>query len=159
MAHEIERKFLVANDTWRRDVVAHKDLCQFYLAAGDRSNVRVRITDQTRARLTIKSAEPGIRRSEFEYEIPVADAEAMLALALGQVIRKRRHIVPAGELRWEIDVFQGAHEGLIMAEIELATTDQAFSRPDWLGAEVTNDPAYYNAALAFAGAAERPKRG
>ena len=148
MAHEIERKFLVTNDTWRRAVTARRHLTQFYLAAGDLSSVRVRILDRTDARLTIKSAGPGVRRSEFEYAIPVEDADAMRPLAIGHIIRKQRHIVPAGDLRWEIDVFQGGHEGLVIAEIELASTDQKFAFPEWLGEEVTHDPRYYNAALA-----------
>lgn len=149
MADEIERKFLVANETWRTMVTARQHLCQFYLAAGGPSSIRIRITDHERARLTIKSAEPGVRRSEFEYSIPLADAEAMRSLAIGNVISKIRHIVPAGDLRWEIDVFQGAHLGLVIAEIELPSMDTSFDRPDWLGEDVTGDPAYYNAALAL----------
>ena len=149
MADEIERKFLVASDAWRPAVVARKHLCQFYLAATGPSSVRIRIVDRKQARLTVKSAAPGLRRSEFEYPIPLDDARAMLPLAIGNVITKERHIVPAGDLRWEVDVFHGAHQGLIMAEIELASTDQTVDLPDWLGEEVTDDPRYYNAALAL----------
>lgn len=149
MAQEIERKFLVTSDTWRQAVIARRHLTQFYLAASGLSSVRVRIVDRADARLTIKSAEPGVRRSEFEYAIPVEDADAMLPLAVGHVISKQRHIVPAGDLRWEIDVFQGIHEGLVIAEIEFVSIEQTFGRPEWLGEEVTDDPRYYNAALAL----------
>jgi adenylate cyclase len=149
VAYEIERKFLVTSDAWRPAAVAKRHLCQFYLAAGDQSSVRVRVADHERAWLTVKSAEPGVRRSEFEYEIPIADADAMRSLAIGRIITKERHIVPANELRWEIDVFHRDYEGLVIAEIELRSLDQTFERPDWLGAEVTNDRRYYNAALAL----------
>jgi adenylate cyclase len=90
-----------------------------------------------------------VRRSEFEYEIPVADADAMRALAIGRVIVKERHIVPAGELRWEIDVFHREYEGLVIAEVELRSPNQTFECPSWLGAEVTDDRRYYNATLAL----------
>ena len=149
MADEIERKFLVTGDGWRQAVVAKRHLRQFYLATGDRASIRVRIADRTHAWLTVKSADAGVRRSEFEYEIPVTDADAMQALAVGRVIAKVRYIVPTGDLRWEIDVFEGDNAGLVIAEIELRTMDQTFERPDWLGAVVTDDRRYYNAALAL----------
>jgi adenylate cyclase len=149
VAYEIERKFLVTGDGWHRAVVARRHLRQFYLATGDGASIRVRIADRTHAWLTVKSAEAGARRSEFEYEIPVADADDMQSLAVGRIITKVRHIVPADDLRWEIDVFEGDHAGLVIAEIELRTMDQTFGRPDWLGAEVTHDRRYYNAALAL----------
>ncbi|MGE0766249.1 MAG: CYTH domain-containing protein [Hyphomicrobiaceae bacterium] len=151
MADEIERKFLVTNDDWRRTAVGEEHLCQFYLATTGRSSIRVRIRNDAEARLTIKSAKPGPRRDEFEYAIPLEDAHALRALAIGSVIEKVRHIVPAdpsGALRWEVDVFGGAHEGLVIAEIELQSTDQSFDRPEWLGKDVTDDERYYNAALA-----------
>jgi adenylate cyclase len=139
VAYEIERKFLVTGDGWRQAVVAKRHLRQFYLAAGDRASIRVRIADRAHAWLTVKSAEAGVRRSEFEYEIPVIDADGMQSLAVGRIITKVRHIVPANDLRWEIDVFEGDHAGLAIAEIELQEMNQAFERPDWLGAEVTDD--------------------
>ncbi|MCW5694915.1 MAG: CYTH domain-containing protein [Pseudolabrys sp.] len=150
MGLEIERKFLVASDGWRDEVASHSDIRQIYLAVNDRSTVRVRIKD-TAAFLTVKSAAPALTRAEFEYPIPVTDAEALLALRTGRLIQKRRHIVPQGALRWEIDVFAGDLDGLVIAEIELPGEDTAFVRPAWLGAEVTEDPRYGNANLATHG--------
>lgn len=151
MGVEIERKFLVASDGWRSEVASHSHIRQAYLAVNDMSTVRVRITDDA-AFLTIKSAGPALRRDEFEYPIPLEDAEALLALRSGRLIEKRRHIVPQGALRWEIDVFAGDLAGLVIAEIELPDEATAFARPAWLGAEVTGDARYANAGLATNGA-------
>ena len=151
MATEIERKFLVAGDGWRSAVTSHLDIRQAYLAVTDANTVRVRIHGDT-AFLTIKSSGSGMSRQEFEFAIPLAEAEGLLAMRRGRVIEKRRHHVPAGALRWEIDVFGGEFDGLIIAEIELPSEDTDFARPDWLGAEVTGDPRYGNAYLATAGA-------
>lgn len=148
MGLEIERKFLLAGDGWRREVVAAKRLRQAYLAQNGRMVTRVRTIDGTRAFLTLKSVEPGISRAEYEYEIPVADAEELMGLRQGLVIEKTRHIVPAGDLAWEIDEFAGAHAGLVIAEIELPSEEAAVARPPWLGREVTGERAYTNAALA-----------
>ena len=96
----------------------------------------------------IKSATLGVERLEFEYTIPVADAEVMLARLCGtRVLAKTRHYVPAGAHTWEIDEFEGANAGLVAAEIELARADEPFVRPAWLGAEVSADPRYYNVCL------------
>jgi len=148
MGLEIERKFLLADDRWRGETVAAKRLRQAYLAQNGRMVTRVRTIDGTRAFLTLKSVEPGISRAEYEYEIPVADAEELMELRQGLVIEKTRHIVPAGDLAWEIDEFSGAYAGLVTAEIELPSEDAAFARPPWLGREVTGERAYTNAALA-----------
>ncbi|MDE8653015.1 CYTH domain-containing protein [Novosphingobium album (ex Liu et al. 2023)] len=149
MAREIERKFLVAGDAWRRAAGEGQRIRQAYLASGGPAEIRVRICDGARAVLTIKSAAPGLSRAEFEYPIPLADAEELIALRTGGCLEKRRFTIPADAgLRWEIDVFAGTHQGLCLAEIELASPDQAFAMPDWLGAEVTGDPRYYNATLA-----------
>ncbi|PEQ14195.1 adenylate cyclase [Novosphingobium sp. PC22D] len=151
MATEIERKFLVASPAWRDKADAGSALRQAYLAKGPAS-VRVRIVDETSAKLTVKAGESGVARSEFEYEIPLEDACALFELATGGAIEKRRHRVPAGEgLVWEIDVFAGANEGLVLAELELPDPDTPFARPEWLGEEVTGDPRYYNSALASGG--------
>lgn len=156
MALEIERKFLVLNDAWRAAADAGTPYRQGYLSRvtgpdAVRSSVRVR-TDGERAFLNIKSATLGIRRQEYEYAIPLADAETMLAdLCVGAVVEKTRYHVVAGAHVWEIDVFAGANTGLIVAEIELGHEDEAFERPEWLGAEVSDDPRYYNVCLA-----ERP---
>ena len=156
MAIEIERKFLVLTDGWRAAADAGTPYRQGYLSRvtgtdAVRSSVRVR-SDGARAYLNIKSATLGIRRQEYEYAIPLADAEAMLAeLCVGAVVEKTRYHVSVGAHVWEIDVFAGANAGLIVAEIELDHEDEAFERPDWLGAEVSADPRYYTVCLA-----ERP---
>lgn len=118
MPIEIERKFLIASEAWRTEVANHSGIRQAYLAVTDTAAVRVRIVDAA-AFLTIKSAGPAISREEFEYSIPLGDAEALLALRTGRLIEKRRYIVPHGTLRWEIDVFSGDLAGLVIAEIEL----------------------------------------
>ena len=147
MAHEFERKFLVADDAWRHSVVGTAHYIQAYLASSTTSSVRIRIAGK-HAWLNLKSAELGVSRREFEYEIPLADAQEMLEhLCDGRVIEKIRHFVPYGNHTWEIDVFSGDNQGLIVAEIELADPDQEFSRPPWLGSEVSDDPRYYNVCL------------
>ena len=148
MAIEIERKFLVRNDSWRSAVAASRRIRQFYLCEEKRATIRVRVTDAAQAWLTIKSAAAGLRRSEFEYAISVDDADAMAPLAQGHVVEKVRHLVPMGCLCWEVDVFSGENGGLVIAEIELAAEDQAVSLPDWIGDEVTDDSRYQNASLA-----------
>ncbi|HWS02276.1 MAG TPA: CYTH domain-containing protein [Gammaproteobacteria bacterium] len=159
MAIEIERKFLLRNDSWRAAADTGTQYRQGYLcrvtgSEAVRSSVRVR-TDGECAYLNIKSATLGIRRQEFEYEIPLADAETILAdLCVGTVVEKTRYHVTVGAHVWEIDVFAGANAGLIVAEIELGHEDEAFERPDWLGVEVSDDPRYYNVCLA-----ERPYNG
>jgi len=147
MGVEIERKYLVEGDSWRGQIVSATRIVQGYLARGD-VTVRARIRGD-RAYLTVKGRSQGIARSEFEYEIPVADAETMLAeLADGPVVEKTRHLVEVGGHTWELDVFSGANEGLVMAEIELADADEQFDLPQWAGAEVSDDPRYYNVNLA-----------
>jgi adenylate cyclase len=145
---EIERKFLVRSDAWRSQSASQRKLLQFYLSKGDRSSVRVRIDSRNRAYLTVKSAEAGMTRSEFEYEIPPEDARAMQALAEGSVIEKTRHDVRHGSLHWEIDEFAGENAGLVIAEVELGSEDQELDIPEWVGKEVTNERKYYNASLA-----------
>lgn len=148
MATEIERKFLVAGSGWQTQSTAVRRIRQAYLARTEAAVIRVRIIDDAGGVLTIKSATPGTTRAEFEYAIPLADAEDLIEMRTGLVIEKRRHLVPAGDgLTWEIDVFEGAHLGLVIAEIELPDADTAFLRPDWLGVEVTGDRRYYNADL------------
>lgn len=151
MGREIERKFLVEGDGWRTGVTRSRVFRQGYLAQTPHVSVRVRL-GEGEARLTIKGAEAGTSRAEFEYAIPAGDARELLALREGIVIEKTRHDVPAGgDTMWEIDEFAGALAGLVLAEIELADETQAFERPAWLGREVTDDPRYYNAALAASG--------
>jgi adenylate cyclase len=148
MGTEVERKFLVVGEAWRDAVTSATRIVQGYIAASGTATVRVRIKGE-HAYLTLKGASSGIARSEFEYEIPVADAEAMLAeLATGPVIDKVRHLVPVGGHTWEVDVFSGDNAPLVMAEVELADADEPFVRPDWAGRDVSEDPRYYNANLA-----------
>ncbi len=144
MAVEIERKFLV-KEGWRpkdRGITVR----QGYLPQAGALLVRVRRQDQ-RGFLTLKGRTEGIRRAEFEYEIPAADADALLAFCAPPLIEKVRYLERVGDHTWEIDVFEGANQGLIVAEIELAAEDEAFSRPDWLGQEVSEDARYYNSNL------------
>lgn len=158
MAIEIERKFLVVGDAWRE--AAHKvvPMAQGYLndlaamdAGGGRAamkaSVRVRIAGDE-AFLNLKSRELGHTRQEFDYPIPVADARDLLALSVGGLVDKRRHYVRHKGHLWEVDEFLGDNTGLVVAEIELASADTHFARPDWAGAEVTDSVRYYNLALA-----------
>jgi adenylate cyclase len=145
MASEIERKFLVQGDGWRAG--AQQRLCQCYLNRDKARTVRVRIAGD-KAFLTIKGVTRGATRAEFEYEIPMQDAQQMLALSDGPILEKIRHVLVHEGSRWEVDEFLGDNAGLVIAEIELQSEDQPFSRPPWLGQEVTNDNRYYNSNLA-----------
>jgi adenylate cyclase len=148
MGVEIERKFLVADDSWRSAVTSSARIMQGYLANTGTATVRVRIRGDA-GFLTIKGATQGVTRSEFEYPIPVADATQMLdTLAVGPVIDKVRHLVPVDGHTWEVDVFAGQNEGLVLAEVELAAHDAHFVLPTWAGAEVSDDPRYFNVNLA-----------
>jgi CYTH domain-containing protein len=155
MAIEIERKFLVLHDGWRKDAGPGRRICQGYVSRSAGNTVRVRlIGDQ--AFLTVKGARAGISRPEFEYEIPVVDAEEMLAeFSLHPPIDKVRYDVPHAGMVWEVDVFEGAHTGLILAEIELDREDQPVALPPWAGPEVTHDVRYRSAALARSGVVPR----
>lgn len=148
MPQEIERKFLVTGSEWKRYVERSIRIRQSYLALTKSVSIRVRIVDDRSAYLTIKSAEQEMARAEFEYPIPINDAEELMEIGTGLVVAKRRHFVPLGNDRWEVDVFDGDRKGLILAEIELPAIDAAFDRPDWIGDEVTGNPAYYNSNLA-----------
>jgi adenylate cyclase len=152
MAIEIERKFLVRNDGWRAEAGPGRRIRQGYVARQSGVTVRVRRIGEL-AFLALKGARQGISRLEFEYEVPAAEAEAMLRdLCPDPPIEKVRHDVPHAGLMWEVDVFEGRHAGLIMADVELARPDQAVSLPAWVGAEVTDDPRFRSAMLAAAGA-------
>jgi adenylate cyclase len=149
MAYEIERKFLVRDESWRARAGRPVPIQQAYLTRNRSMSVRVRIKDEKSATLTIKSAGAEIRRHEFEYEIPLADAEALFDLREGGIVSKLRYELPWQGLVWEIDVFQGENEGLMIAEIELPHEDTLFEKPSWLGPEITADPRYSNAGLAM----------
>ena len=154
MGIEIERKFLVTGDGWRAAAHDVVPMAQGYLndlatvdSGAMRTSVRVRIAGE-QAFLNLKSRELGHTRQEFDYPIPVEDAHALLALCVGGVIEKRRHLVMHAGHEWEIDEFLGDNAGLVVAEIELDSAGEAFARPDWLGVEATDAPRYYNLALA-----------
>lgn len=146
MGIEIERKFLVCGDQWRKR--ANTSLyCQGYLRRDKDCVVRVRLAGE-KGILTIKGQVKGTTRPEFEYQINAEDAQFMLDnLAEKPLIRKKRHVVRENGFVWEIDEFLDENKGLTLAEIELQSEDQPFERPDWLGPEVTGDSRYYNANL------------
>ncbi len=145
---EIERKFLVKDD-FSPYVTGTDRIVQAYLIAEEKRTVRIRIKGE-KAFLTIKGAanKNGFSRIEFEYPIPVTDAEEMLKLAQPGCIEKERHYIPYKGHLFEVDVFHGKYEGLVIAELELQSEEEEFEKPDWLGEEVTGDERYYNAYLA-----------
>lgn len=145
MGVEIERKFLLAGDGWRVLGVAVA-MRQGYLSSDKARVVRVRIEGE-QAYLTIKGQSVGASRAEWEYPLPLADAEQLLALCEQPLVEKVRRRIAVGQHVWEVDEFFGVNHGLVMAEIELASEDEAFDKPAWIGAEVTADPRYYNSAL------------
>ncbi len=149
MGVEIERKFLVTGNAWREQVSRSESMTQAYLAGppAARCSLRVRIIG-TQAWLNLKSAVRGVVREEYEYPIPIEDADAMLDSFAGAVVVKRRHYVRVENRVFEIDEFEGDNSGLIVAEIELEAVDAPFPRPDWLGAEVSHLARYYNLHLA-----------
>lgn len=146
MGKEIERKFLVIGEAWRE--LAQGTLYrQGYLNSAKERTVRVR-TVGDRAFLTIKGLTVGASRVEYEYEIPFEDGNFLLDnLAEKPIIEKKRYRIPQGKFVWEIDEFFGENQGLIVAEIELESEDEAFDRPEWAGQEVTGDPRYFNSNL------------
>lgn len=147
MAKEIERKFLIANDAWKAFADQGHLMAQGYLNDAVSSSLRVRVTGN-KAYLNIKSATIGVTRSEYEYEIPREDALEILAnLCSKPLIEKTRYHVIHGNHTWEVDIFHGDNEGLIVAEIELTSENEAFELPAWVGQEVSLDPRYYNVCL------------
>ena len=149
MAIEIEHKFLLASTAWRGQVSHSSYYRQGYLSAVATSSIRIRVSGDT-AWLNIKSATIGTQRHEYEYPIPLADANEILDNLCGKpLIEKTRHFVIDDGNTWEIDEFAGANQGLVVAEIELAEAGQYFIKPVWLGMEVTDDLRYYNNNLAL----------
>jgi len=149
MHMEFERKYLVGDDSWRAEAGDGQRCRQGYLVSDPEKTVRIRIIGEE-AFLTIKGATRGIGRPEFEYEIPVDDAEKLLQYC-GGLIEKTRYFIPYSGKVWELDVFAGENEGLVLAEIELPEDSRPVELPPWAGREVTDDRRYYNACLA-----ERP---
>ncbi len=146
MAVEIERKFLVRDRSWQPDARG-ETLVQGYLAKGERAAVRVRVKG-AQAFLTVKAAVKGTTRSEFDYVVPMDDAETMLRNLCAQpLIEKTRYRLPLAPVTFEIDVFAGANAGLIIAEVELPSADAPFPQPSWLGPDVSDDMRFFNAYL------------
>ena len=147
MGTEIERKFLVVNDSWKNDR-SGLECRQGYLTSTEEISVRIRIMDDT-ARLNIKKKLSDIERLEYEYTIPMDDALEMLEETCGdRVVTKTRYPVDYAGKTWEVDVFHDANEGLTVAEIELNSIDESFDLPPWAGEEVSHDPRYLNVNLA-----------
>ena len=146
---EVERKFLVRNNSFVDEAFKKRRIIQGYICSDAERSVRVRIREDE-AFLTIKSAtnERGWSRYEFEQPIPMKDAEELMKLCLPGLIDKVRHYVKVGSHTWEVDVFHGENEGLIVAEIELETEDETFELPEWIGREVSGEQKYYNMMLA-----------
>jgi len=145
MGKEIERKFLLVGDAWKTVKGTHYR--QGYLNSVKERTVRVRTIDD-KGFLTVKGISVGATRSEYEYEIPAGDANAMLdALCEKPIIEKSRYKVEFGGLVWEVDEFYGENQGLVVAEVELESEDQKFEKPAWVGDEVTGDPKYFNSNL------------
>ncbi len=148
MALEIERKFLCdAKKIAALNLSNGEKISQGYLSTEINCTVRIRIKNN-RGFLTIKTANDGIVRNEFEYEIPIADAEKILQLCAKNTLEKTRYKVEFGGHIWEIDIFEGRHSGLILAEVEMRAADEFVELPDWIGEEVSNNPRYYNSNLA-----------
>jgi CYTH domain-containing protein len=144
---EIERKFLLKNDNWKKLVSKSIHIKQGYISTNPLSVVRIRITD-SKAFLTLKSKGSGISRPEYEYEIPTQDAEEMYNLFCTESgLVKIRHIVEYKCHKFEIDEFEGRLKGLIFAEVEINSENEKIDFPEWIGEEVTGNPKYFNSNL------------
>jgi len=147
MGVEIERKFLLKNDHWRTDEIKGVPYRQGYLSEGGPGSVRIRI-EGGKANINVKSATLDMSRLEFEYPIPLAEAEQMLRdICIKPLIEKTRYHVHAHGKLWEVDVFEGDNLGLIVAEVELQSKDEPIDLPEWVAEEVTDDKRYYNVCL------------
>ena len=148
MNKEIERKFLVLNEDFKKDAVKSSNIIQGYLSKDPKRTVRIRIQDD-KGFITVKGIanKSGASRFEFETEINIHDAEQLLELCLPEMIKKTRYYIPSGKHTYEVDIFEGKNKGLILAEIELKDENETFLKPDWLGEEVTGDKQYYNSYL------------
>ena len=146
MGIEKEHKYLVRSDEYKAAAHSRYSIRQGYLSRNPDSVVRVRTRDD-KGFLTVKGRNTGDTRQEFEYEIPLADAEQMLALCQGTIIDKTRFIISYKGHIWEVDEFHGLHKGLVIAEIELAADNEGYTLPPWVGENVTGNPAYYNSNM------------
>lgn len=146
MGKEIERKFLVKESNWQKSSKGSL-IQQGYIVIRKEKVVRIRIMND-KGYLSIKGTTTGATRNEYEYEIPLEDARQMLNnLCEKPILEKHRYKINQGGMTWEIDIFHGDNEGLIVAEIELEYEDQEFEKPDWVDMEVTDDPKYFNSNL------------
>jgi len=146
MAFEIERKFLLASLEWKKNSPKGVKIIQGFLNSNKERTVRVRIIGE-KGILTVKGKNEGVRRLEFEYEIPYSDAKELICLCEKPLIEKNRFEIRVDKHLWEIDEFEGENKGLIVAEIELKDENETFNKPNWVGEEVSDDPRYYNSAL------------
>jgi adenylate cyclase len=147
MGIEIERKFLLKDESWRQQADAGTLYRQGYLIGAKQASVRVRI-EGDQAFLNIKSMTLGVRRHEYQYPIPLAEANELLGSLCEQpLVEKTRYRIQYAEHEWEIDVFAGANTGLVVAEVELQSEHEPLSLPPWVGIEVSDDPRYYNVNL------------
>lgn len=151
MAKEVERKFLVSDESWRRFAASSTTIEQFYLAHGEGRSVRIRIKDGAEALMTLKFGLTARVRDEFEFPVPLEDALEMRPFAIGHRIDKTRYLVPHGGHVFEVDQFHGDLDGLMLAELETPDEISDSALPSWLGREVTGEAAYYNATLATLG--------
>jgi len=144
MALEIEHKFLLKNNDWKKNISKSTQFKQGYLVSDEKRSLRIRVSDNE-AWINIKSATIGTHRMEYEYSIPLTEGlEILNSLCEKPIIEKTRHLVPYKQHIWEIDVFIGDNEGLIVAEVELSAIGESFDIPAWVGKEVTEDLRYYN---------------
>ncbi|HEY4193477.1 MAG TPA: CYTH domain-containing protein [Mesorhizobium sp.] len=151
MAKEIERKFLVANGSWLAAAEKKIAIVQFYLAISAERSIRLRISDGRKARLTLKFGSDLTERDEFEYPVPLDEATEMMGFAIGTTIRKTRHHVRHMNYLYEVDVFNGDLDGLVVAELETPDLVADAMLPGWLGREITGEIRYSNASLALNG--------
>ena len=147
MPVEIERKFLVAKGTWKGNAESEVHILQGYIISENHCSVRVRLIDQRRGTLTTKLPCGGISRFEFEQEISRREANALLEMCNGRIVEKKRYKISVEDHVWDIDVYQGANAGLVVAEIELNWEEQNFVLPDWVGMEITGVDRFLNSRL------------
>ena len=146
MGLEIERKFLVKNDSWKDEIKEIISIRQGYLNSETERTVRIRIHGE-QGILTIKGKNQNLTRKEFEYPIPLNEALDLLQICEKPIIKKTRYLISSDNKTWEIDVFEGKNKGLVVAEIELNSEEESFIFPSWLGEEVSSDAKYYNSSL------------
>jgi adenylate cyclase len=146
MGLEIERKFLIKNDSWKNEIKKTVSIRQGYLNSEVERTVRIRIQGEQGV-LTIKGKNQNVTRKEFEYQIPLDDALNLLSMCEKPIIKKTRFLIPSNRSTWEIDVFDGENKGLVIAEIELTSEEESFDIPNWLGEEVSSESKYYNSSL------------